>query len=242
MSLTLGAILMACLAAFAHAQAPTGEIAGRVQDSSGALVPGASISLRNLATGATRDGTTNREGGYGFGALAAGSYEMQAGSPGFRTSSLRVDVATGAVTTVDIRLEIGERKEIVNVVAATPQIEYARHTIDQIVSREQIQELPINGRSFLQLALFSPGAAVSINSLGNYNRAMEVAVLSNNPDKTRIAVDGARINDSIDGGTQQNFSQEVVQEFQISAVNFDLSTGVTAAGAVNIVSRTGSYQ
>src|SRR5262249_23854462 len=108
------------------AQAPTGEIAGRVQDSSGALVPGAAVSLRNLATGATRNATTNREGGYSFGALPAGSYEMQAGSPGFRTSALRVDVATGAVTTVDILLEIGERKEIVNVDAVTPQIDYAR--------------------------------------------------------------------------------------------------------------------
>src|SRR5262245_21378071 len=151
MSLTLRAIVFACLAATARAQAPTGEIAGRVQDTSGALVPGASLSLRHLATGAKRSASTNREGGYSFGALATGSYEMQAGSPGFRTSTLKVDVATGAVTTVDIRLEVGERKEIVNVNSATPQIEYARHTIDQVVSREQIQELPLNGRSFLQL-------------------------------------------------------------------------------------------
>src|SRR5262245_27251526 len=242
MSRTLRAIVFVCLGALARGQAPTGEIAGRVQDSSGALVPAASVTLRNLATGATRSASTNREGGYSFGALAAGGYEMQAGSPGFRTSTLKVDVATGAVTTVDIRLEIGERKEIANVDSATPQIEYARHTIDQVVSREQIQELPLNGRSFLQLALLSPGVAVSTNSLGNYNRAMEVAVLSNNPDKTRIAVDGARINDAVDGGTQQNFSQEVVQEFQISAANFDLSTGVTGAGAINIVTRTGTNQ
>src|SRR5260370_25089774 len=62
------------------------------------------------------------------------------------------------------------------------------------------------------------------------------------PARTRISADGARINDSVDGGTQQNFSQETVQEFQISSVNFDLSTGITAAGAINIVTRSGSNQ
>ena len=71
---------------------------------------------------------------------------------------------------------------------------------------------------------------------------MDVSVLGGDPDRTRIAVDGARINDAVDGGTQQNFSQEIVQEFQISTVNFDLSTGITAAGAINIVTRTGSNQ
>src|SRR5882672_2344839 len=94
----------------------------------------------------------------------------------------------------------------------------------------------------LQLALLSPGVQVSGNFQGTYNRSMDVSVLGNNPDLTRIAVDGSRINDSVDGGTQQNFSQEIVQEFQISAVNFDLSTGIAAGGAINIVTRTGSNQ
>jgi len=84
--------------------------------------------------------------------------------------------------------------------------------------------------------------AISSNYKGDYNRAMDVSILGGDPDRTRIAVDGARVNDSVDGGTQQNFSQEIVQEFQISSVNFDLSTGITAAGAINIVTRGGSNQ
>src|SRR5437763_8527921 len=71
---------------------------------------------------------------------------------------------------------------------------------------------------------------------------MDVSILGGDPDRTRIAVDGARVNDSVDGGTQQNFSQEIVQEFQVSSVNFDLSTGITAGGAINVVTRTGSNQ
>jgi hypothetical protein len=83
---------------------------------------------------------------------------------------------------------------------------------------------------------------ISSNYQGDYNRAMDVSVLGNDPDRTRISVDGARINDAVDGGTQQNFSQEIVQEFQISSVNFDLATGVAAGGAINIVTRTGTNQ
>jgi hypothetical protein len=94
----------------------------------------------------------------------------------------------------------------------------------------------------LQVAFLAPGVQISSNYQGDYNRAMDVSVLGNNPDFTRIAVDGARINDSVDGGTQQNFSQEIVQEFQISSLNFDLSTGIAAGGAINIVTRTGSNQ
>jgi hypothetical protein len=83
---------------------------------------------------------------------------------------------------------------------------------------------------------------ISANYQGDYNRAQDVSILGNNPDFTRIAVDGARINDAVDGGTQQNFSQEIVQEFQISSVNFDLSTGIAAGGAINIVTRSGGNQ
>ena len=151
-------------------------------------------------------------------------------------------VATGGVTTVDPHLQVGEQKDTVTVDTINPQIEVESHTIDQVITRQQIQQLPLNGRSFLQLAFLSPGIAISTNYQGDYNRAMDVSILGGDPDRTRIAVDGARINDSVDGGTQQNFSQEIVQEFQISSVNFDLSTGITAAGAINIVTRSGSNQ
>src|SRR5207245_2235638 len=156
-------------------------------------------------------------------------------APGFHSLSRQAVVATGDVTTVDPRLQVGEQKETVTVETVNPQINVESHTIDQVVDRQQIQQLPLNGRSFLQLAFLAPGVTISANYQGDYNRAQDVSILGNNPDRTLIAVDGARINDAVDGGTQQNFSQEIVQEFQISSVNFDLSTGIAAGGAVNIV-------
>ncbi|MBS1857593.1 MAG: TonB-dependent receptor [Acidobacteria bacterium] len=224
----------------ALAQAPTGEIAGTVYDSAGAAVPGASIKVRNAATTFGRSLTSNDSGHYSAASLAAGSYEMRVEAPGFRSTVVNALVQTGAVTTVDIHLEVGEQKETVTVDTVAPQVEVERYTVDQVITRKQIQELPLNGRGFLQLAFLTPGVQISTNFQGTYNRSMDVSVLGSNPDFTRISVDGARINDAVDGGTQQNFSQEIVQEFQISSVNFDLSTGIAAGGAINIVTRTGS--
>ena len=225
-----------------RAQAPTGEIAGTVYDASGALVPNASIKVKNAATAFERSLLSNQSGQYSVPSLAAGEYEMRVEAPGFHTFLVKAVVATGGVTTVDPRLQLGEQRDTVTVSTVNPQIEVESHAIDQVVTRQQIQQLPLNGRSFLQLAFLSPGVAISSNYAGDYNRAMDVSILGGDPDRTRIAVDGARINDAIDGGTQQNFSQEIVQEFQISSVNFDLSTGITAAGAINIVTRSGGNQ
>ena len=224
------------------AQAPTGEIAGTVYDPSGGVVPNASIKVKNAATAFERVLLSNQNGQFSVPSLAAGTYEMHVEAPGFHGYSVKAVVATGGITTVDPHLQVGEQKDTVTVETINPQLEVEAHTIDQVISRQQIQQLPLNGRSFLQLAFLSPGVAISANYQGDYNRAMDVSILGGDPDRTRIAVDGARVNDSVDGGTQQNFSQEIVQEFQISSVNFDLSTGITAAGAINIVTRSGGNQ
>src|SRR6516162_6558904 len=227
---------------FLCAQAPTGEIAGTVYDASGGVVPNASITVKNAATAFDRQLVSNQSGQFTVPSLAAGTYEMRVEAPGFHSLSVKAVVATGIVTTVDPHLQVGEQKDTNTVETVTPQLDLESHTIDQVVGRQEIQQLPLNGRSFLQLAVLAPGVSVSSNYQGDYNRAMDVSVLGGDPDRTRIAVDGARINDAVDGGTQQNFSQEIVQEFQISSCNFDLSTGITAAGAINIVTRTGGNQ
>src|SRR5258708_818504 len=123
--------------------------------------------------------------------------------------------------------------------AATPKIEYETHWVDGVGTRKYIDSLPLNGRSFLQLASIEPGVTVSAGSLGQYNRQFDVNILGSGSETVRITVDGATVNDSVTGGTQQNLSQEVVQEFQVSIANFDLSTGITGSGAVNVVTRSG---
>jgi len=224
------------------AQAPVGSLSGTVYDESGAVVPAAPIAITNKETGLLRNVTTSAEGVFSASSIPAGVYEVKAEVPGFRTLIRDATVEVGGVTTVDLHLQIGAQKDIVTVESVTPQIEYDRHTIDGVVNRQQIQNLPLNGRGFLQLAMLEPGVTVSAGALGQYNRAFDVSVLGSDSNLTRITVDGATVRDSVTGGTQQNFSQEIVQEFQVSSVNFDLSTGVGAGGAVNVVTRSGSNQ
>src|SRR5579864_1194594 len=226
----------------AYGQAPTGDISGTVYDESGAVVPSATVVIINKDTGLQRTFTTGPNGIFSASSIPAGVYDVKIELQGFRTLVRQATVETGAVTTVDMHLQIGATQDVVTVEAVSPLVEYERHTIDGVVNRQQIQNLPLNGRSFLQLAMLEPGVTVSSNAQGQYNRAFDVSILGSDSNLTRITIDGATVRDSVTGGTQQNFSQEIVQEFQVSSVNFDLSTGVGAGGAVNVVTRSGSNE
>lgn len=227
----------------ALAQAPVGTIAGVVADESGAVIPNATVTIRNKATGAERNLMSSADGSFSAPSLPAGVYEVRVELKGFRTVVREATVETGLTTTADMRLPVGQTSEVVNVEAATAQIEYEKHSIDGVVSREQIQDLPLNGRSYLQLASVEPGVTVGTGSTSQYNALSTVSVLGGDSGKTAISIDGGAIRDTIEGtGSSMNFSQEVVQEFQVSSVNFDLSTDITSVGSVNVVTRTGSNQ
>jgi hypothetical protein len=236
---SLSVLLLFGLVVAGWAQAPVGDISGTVFDESGAVIPNAQVTITNKETGLNRNVTTSVAGLFSASALPAGLYEVKAEVTGFRTLLREATISVGGLTTADMHLQVGASKDIVTVEAVTPQVEYERHSIDGVVTRQQIQNLPLNGRSFLQLAMLEPGVSVSANSQGQYNRAFDVSILGADADLTRITVDGATVRDSVTGGTQQNFSQEIVQEFQVSSVNFDLSTSLGAGGAINVVTRSG---
>ena len=109
-----------------------------------------------------------------------------------------------------------------------------------VVGRTQIESLPLNGRSFMNLAELQPGVTVNLGNPAQFNAQFNVSVLGGPASRTAITVDGGNIRNPIEGGPGQNFSQEVVQEFQISTANFDLSTGIAAFGAINVVTRSGT--
>lgn len=239
----LGFALSVFVAPVFWAQAPVGTISGAVHDGSGAIIQGASITIRNKATGTERKLKSTEDGSFSASALTAGEYEVTAQANGFRTLLREVIVAVGTIATVDMSLEVGQTTEIVTVEAAgAAQINYESNSIDGVITRQKIQELPLNGRSFLQLAFLEPGVTASPGTTSQYNSLFSVSVLGGASDKTAITVDGGNVRNSIEGETGMNFSQEIVQEFQLSANNFDLSTGITSVGGVNIVTRTGENQ
>ncbi len=240
--LLLPIMVLLALVVSAFGQVPTGTITGTVLDASGAVVPKAAITIKNKATGAERKVESSSDGTFSAPALPAGDYEITTTVQGFRTSIREVTVATGSIITLEMRLEVGQTTEIVTVEGTSSQINYESHTVDGVITRQKIQELPLNGRSFLQLAFLEPGVTVSPGTTSQYNSLFSVSILGGDSNKTAITVDGGNIRNSIEGQTGMNFSQEVVQEFQLSSANYDLSTGITSVGSVNIVTRTGGNE
>lgn len=233
--------LTAKLAVPVGAQTATGSIRGTITDPQGAVVANATITATNKATGVARSANTGDDGTYLVSTLLPGEYEVKVTAGGFATQTLSLAVQVGSTVNGDFNLKVGNPSEVLDITADTTTIiDKQNFKIDGVITRQKIDALPLNGRNFLQLALLEPGVSVSVSNLGNANNLFNVSVGGGPAALTRITVDGGSVLDPVTGGAAQNFSTETIQEFQISTFNFDLSTGVTSVGAVNIVSRTGS--
>ncbi|MBA3567765.1 MAG: TonB-dependent receptor [Pyrinomonadaceae bacterium] len=243
-AVALGSAFALCLlCSFSSlAQTPTGTIAGVLTDPAGAPVVRALVTITNRDSSLTRSLNTSDEGDYSAAALPPGVYRVTAEATGFPLLESSATVQVGTTTTVNLTLQIGEISEKVKVDNAAPSINYEHYQVGSVVSRLQIENLPLNGRNFLELAKLEPGVT---NPVPGTNNRVSVPILGSgvqtNPriGYSRVTVDGGDINfvDSI--GAALGVSQEAVQEFQISTVNFDLSTSVTTNGAINIVTRSG---
>ena len=232
-------LTLVMLVAPVGAQVPTGTIVGTVTDPSGAVIANATVTVTNKNTGASRVIQTAESGAFSAPSLSPATYELRVEMLGFATNIRSIEVTTGATTSVNIALQVGTAKEIVDVQAEGTTINLESHSVQGVVTRQQIDNLPLNGRSFLNLAQLEPGVTVAPGNPAQFNAQFNVSVLGGPASHTAITVDGGNIRNPVEGGTGQNFSQEVVQEFQLSSTNFDLSTGITAFGAINIVTRGG---
>lgn len=224
-----------------YGQSPTGIIEGTVTDESGAVVPNAPVTITNKATAIPRTVTANRMGLYSAPALAPGDYEVRAAVPNFRTVVRDSEVTAGGDTQVDFVLPVGPVSEVVNVASAPADINYESNAVQGTIDRATIQSLPLNGRSFMQLAPLEPGVTITPGSTAQYNTLFTVSVLGGGY-RTVFTVDGGNVSDNADtagGMSAMNFSQDMVQEFQLSSASFDLSTSISTGGAINVVSRSG---
>ena len=238
--LLTGALVALSFALFA--QAPTGIITGTVTDETGALIPNAKITITNKATDFVRPALANAEGFYSAAALPAGEYQVRCEQSGFRTMVRTATVEAGNTVSVNLPMQVGGSTDVVTVEAAAAQINFDSHTIQGVIQQASIENLPLNGRSYMQLAKLEPGVTITSGSVAQFNTLFTVSVLGAG-NRTLFTIDGGNVSDNIDVGggiSSMNFSQEMVQEFQLSSVNFDLSTGISAGGAVNVVTRSGT--
>ena len=238
---------LACAFAVA-AQTPTGHISGKVTDPQGANVVGATVKITEVATNREITTTTNDEGFYEARNLPPGTYTVRVEQSGFSAAAVEnVIVQTGQVAAVDVGLAVGNVADTVTVQGTEAQltVDTQRQTVDGVITAQKIQQLPLNGRNFLDLAALQPsvrvqdGGAIDPTKVNAYRA---VSVNGGSGTGTRVQIDGIDVTDETVGTTMANISTDAVQEFQLSRSSFDLSTSLTTTGAVNINTRAGSNE
>src|SRR5215469_17116167 len=225
------------------AQAPTGVISGFVTDPSGARIRAASIVVANEETGLRRTLLTSDAGEYVAPALIPGLYQVTAEAEGFKKIVRNASVEAGSTTDVSLVMQVGASTQTLTVEGASPHIQYESYAVDGRITRLQIDGLPVNGRNYLEFIKLEPGAQPPVKTTAN--RILMPLLGSpdgNNGRATRITVDGGSVMEVGNGGSALGFSQEVVQEFQVSTVNMDISGSSTGSGAVNVATRSGTNQ
>jgi hypothetical protein len=227
---------------FAQTTTSTGSIQGTVTDPSGAAVGGAKVTITQKSTGRVINTTTSSSGAYASGALTPGDYVVHVDAAGFKTTEAAIIVEVGVTATGSLKLQLGQASQIVEVQADTLQVNTEQATVQGVINTEQIENLPINGRNFLDLAQLEPG--VQIQDGGNFDPTKKgfssISFGGRFGRTARIEVDGVDTSDETVGTTTQDIPQGAIQEFQIGESMLDLSTELTSSGSVNVVTKSGT--
>jgi hypothetical protein len=216
---------------------------GVVKDPNGAVIVGAAIAATNVATGATRATKTNEEGAYVLTNLPPGEYEVEAEAKGFvLLKHVGVMLLVGQSQTADFDLQVAGETIVIDDRFAAPLIDTYSSKVDQVIDEREIENLPLNGRNFLELALLTPGNAPAPNFDPTKTNTVVISSAGQFGRGGSVTVDGVDTNDDVVGGAVQNVSQDAVQEFQIATNRFDARLGRSGSAVVNIVTKTGTNE
>ena len=238
LSTVMALVLIPSLAA---AQATTGEITGRVEDSAGAIVPGVTVTAENRDTGFMRSTLTNGEGDYLIALLPPGRYNVGAELQGFkRAVRENVLVSVGTRLTLHLLLEVGGVTEQVLVTATTPLIDTTRSEIAGVVTARDIANLPALNRTFANLAMTMPEARPAGGFDPTKTRVGNFAMNGGDGRQLDVNVDGGDNKDNVVGSLLQNFAYESIQEFQVLQHRWSAEAGRAVGGVVNVISKSGT--
>src|SRR5688572_4006804 len=219
--------------------AQTGRILGAVSDDTGAVVPGATVTITNDDTRIARTFTTDSNGNYEFPGLPVGTYTIRAEMTGFRAAETRVVVEVGSVVRHNPRLQVGQITDLVNVTAEAPLLQSDTVEVGQVVTNRQIVELPLNGRVYTTLALLVPGVTTRGPGLGQFGESGNVSVNGSRGGTENYMVEGVTTNAANTRQPQIAPSIESIQEFKLQSSTYSAEYGRGAA-AINLITKSGT--
>src|SRR2546430_1574032 len=247
---TLSSLFLCLSSAAALAQFDTASVVGTVRDSSGAVVPDATVTLTNAQTGLSIVKTTNAAGLYEFFTIKPGTYVITAEKPGFAIALVdNVQVQVGSRPRVDLTLTVGQVTEKVQVTASSPLVETDSSQRGQVITGDQTRELPLNGREYSALALLTTGVRQSALNKSTTGTPREGAFNVNGLRSTfnNFLIDG--VDNNAYGTSNQGFSNQVMQpppdavgEFKVVTNNQSAEYGRAAGATVNVAYRSGTNQ
>jgi Carboxypeptidase regulatory-like domain len=240
-------VLIVSLATASFAQRITATIRGTVTDSTGAVVPGATVTVRGENTGFTRSTTTNASGVYSFPELPTGAYAVEVGLSGFKSAVVKgVTLNVADDRSVNVRLETGTVSENITVEVPAVAVKTIGGEVAGLVTGEQVRELPLNGRNFLQLSTLMPGVSQG-DDFNTKDRGLmssiSVSVSGGGLGGNIWTVDGANNNDVGSNRTILVFpSVDAIDEFKVHRNSYGAEFGGSAGAQVNIVTRGGTNE
>ncbi len=235
-------VLIFAVSSWAQTTVGSGSIVGTVTDPSAAVVSGAKVLITNVGTGQAINLAANAAGAFASGPLEPGTYKVQVSAKGFSSVSETITVEVGNTASANIKLQLGQESEVIEVQASTVAVNTEQAEVQGVLNSDQIANLPVNGRNFLDLAQLEPGVQIqdgqnfdptkagysSISFGGRFGRT------------ARINVDGVDISDETVGTTTSNIPASAIDEFQLGQSSLDLSNDLTSSGAVNVTTKSGT--
>jgi hypothetical protein len=230
-------------------------LTGTVTDQSGAVIPNAQVSIKNVSTGVMRNITSDTAGFYTAPNLLPGNYEITVSARGFTTqvrTAITLDV--GAQQVLNVTMHVGQVTEKVQVTGAAPTVQLATSSISAVVNSTTVRELPLNGRSWTDLAKLQPGVdAIQTQqpfpiggTPGLRGFGSQVTISGARPEQNDYRLDGISLNDYANGAPGSvlggNLGVDAIEEFSVLTSNYSAEYGKTSGGVVNAITRSGTNE